>query len=215
MNSLFNITARAKQLALALEEGELTQDLENELVINQNELQIKAENYGYVIKSLEGDVTIIDEEIKRLRGLKEAKTNAIERMKEAVVNAFQVYGITEVKSPTLKLSLRRSESVEVINQDQLPECFVKAKTNAIERMKGAVENAFQIYGITEVKSPTLKLSLRRSESVEVINHDQLPEAFVKAKTTYTPDKGAIKDAIKSGLTVEGAVLVENLNLQIK
>ena len=161
MNSLFNITARAKQLALALEEGELTPDLENELVINQNELQIKSENYAYAIKSLEGDVSIIDEEIKRLRALKEAKTNAIERMKEAVVNAFQVYGITEVKSATLKLSLRRSESVEVINQDQLPECFVKAKT------------------------------------------------------TYTPDKVAIKDAIKSGLTVEGAVIVENFSLQIK
>jgi hypothetical protein len=161
MNSLFNITARAKQLALALEEGELTPDLENELVINQNELQIKAENYGYAVRSLEGDVSIIDEEIKRLRALKEAKTNAIERMKEAVVNAFQVYGITEVKSPTLKLSLRRSESVEVINQDQLP------------------------------------------------------DAFVKSKTTYTPDKVAIKDAIKSGLTVEGAVIVENFSLQIK
>jgi hypothetical protein len=161
MNSLFNITARAQQLALALEEGELTPDLENELVINQNDLQIKAENYAYAIKSLEGDVSIIDEEIKRLRALKEAKTNAIERMKEAVENAFKIYGITEVKSPTLKLSLRRSESVEVINQDQLPECFVKAKT------------------------------------------------------TYTPDKLAIKDAIKSGLTVEGAVIVENLNLQIK
>jgi hypothetical protein len=161
MNSLFNITARAQQLALALEEGELTPDLENELVINQNELQIKAESYAYAIKSLEGDVSIIDEEIKRLRALKEAKTNAIERMKEAVVNAFKVYGITEVKSPTLKLSLRRSEAVEVINQDQLP------------------------------------------------------EVFVKAKTTYTPDKVAIKDAIKSGLTVEGAVIVENFNLQIK
>jgi hypothetical protein len=161
MNSLFNITTRARQLALALEEGELTPDLENELIINQNELQIKAESYAYAIKSLEGDVSIIDEEIKRLRALKEAKNNAIERMKEAVVNAFQVYGITEVKSPTLKLSLRRSEAVEVINQDQLPECFVKAKT------------------------------------------------------TYTPDKVAIKDAIKSGLTVEGAVIVENFSLQIK
>ena len=161
MNSLFNITAKARQIALALENDELTPELENELVINQNELQIKAESYAYAIKSLEGDVSIIDEEIKRLRALKEAKTNAIERMKEAVVNAFQIYGITEVKSPTLKLSLRRSESVEVINQDQLPECFVKAKT------------------------------------------------------TYTPDKVAIKDAIKSGLTVEGAVIVENFSLQIK
>jgi hypothetical protein len=161
MNSLFNITARAKQLALALEEGELTPDLENELVINQNELQIKAENYAYAIKSLEGDVSIIDEEIKRLRALKEAKTNAIDRMKEAVLNAFQVYGITEVKSPTLKLSLRRSEAVQVTNENQLS------------------------------------------------------GGYLREKITFTPDKELIKAAIKAGKTVEGAVLVENFSLQIK
>jgi hypothetical protein len=161
MNTLFNITARAQQLALALEEGELTPELENELVINQNELQIKAENYGYAVRSLEGDVSIIDEEIKRLRALKEAKTNAI------------------------------------------------------ERMKGAVVNAFQIYGITEVKSPTLKLSLRRSESVDIIWEDGLSKQYWREKIVRTPDKEVIKAAIKAGKTVEGAVIVENFSLQIK
>jgi len=161
MNSLFNITSRAKELALALEEGELTPDLENELAINQNDLQIKAENYAYAIKSLEGDVSIIDEEIKRLRALKDAKNNAIDRMKEAVINAFQIYGITEVKSPTLKLSLRRSEAIQVISEDQLS------------------------------------------------------EAYVREKVVRTPDKELIKIAIKAGKTVEGAVLVENFNLHIK
>jgi hypothetical protein len=161
MNTLFNITARAQQLARALEEDELTPELENELVINQQELQIKAENYAYAIKSLEGDVSIIDEEIKRLKGLKDAKINAI------------------------------------------------------DRMKGAVVNAFQIYGITEVKSATLKLSLRRSESVEVVNIDQLPESLVTVKKTISADKVKIKEQIKNGVPVEGAVIVENYSLQIK
>jgi phage terminase small subunit len=161
MNTLFNITARAQQLARALEDDELTPELENELVINQQELQIKAENYAYAIKSLEGDVSIIDEEIKRLKGLKDAKNNAI------------------------------------------------------DRMKGSVVNAFQIYGITEVKSATLKLSLRRSEAVEVISIDQLPENLVTVKKTVSADKVKIKEAIKNGVPVEGAVIVENFNLQIK
>jgi len=161
MNSLFNITARAQQLARALEEDELTPELENELVINQQELQIKSENYAYAIKSLEGDVSIIDEEIKRLKGLKDAKINAI------------------------------------------------------DRMKGSVVNAFQIYGITEVKSATLKLSLRRSEAVEVVNIDQLPESLVTVKKTVSADKVKIKEAIKNGVPVQGAVIVENFNLIIK
>lgn len=161
MNTLFNITARAQQLARALEEGELTPELENELVINQNELQEKATNYAYAIKSLESDIDTIDIEMKRLRALKEAKTNAA------------------------------------------------------DRMKGCVVNAFQIYGITEVKSATLKLSLRRSEAVEVISIDQLPESLIVVKKTVSADKVKIKEQIKNGIPVEGAVLVENFNLQIK
>jgi hypothetical protein len=161
MNTLFNITARAQQLARALEEDDLTPELENELVINQNELQEKGINYAYAIKSLESDIDIIDNEMKRLRALKEVKTNAIDRMKDAVVNAFQ------------------------------------------------------IYGITEVKSATLKLSLRRSESVEVVNIDQLPENLITVKKTVSPDKVKIKEAIKNGVPVVGAVIVENYSLQIK
>jgi hypothetical protein len=82
-------------------------------------------------------------------------------------------------------------------------------------MKDAVVNAFQIYGITEVKSATLKLSLRRSEAVEVVNIDQLPESLVTVKKTVSADKLKIKEAIKAGQNVEGANLIENYSLQIK
>lgn len=161
MSNLFQITEKARQLSLALESGELTPDLERELVINQQGLQQKALDYAYVVKSLESDVSIIDEEIKRLKALKDAKTNAIERMKESVLNAMQIYGITEVKSATLKLSLRRSESVSV---------------------------------------PMAEL---------------LPKEFLTVKEVVTPNKIAIKEAIKSGLTVPGAMIEENYSLQIK
>ena len=76
-------------------------------------------------------------------------------------------------------------------------------------------NAFQIYGITEVRSATLKLSLRRSESIEVVNIDQLPESLTVVKKTVSADKVKIKEQIKNGIPVEGAVLVENFSLQIK
>jgi hypothetical protein len=82
-------------------------------------------------------------------------------------------------------------------------------------MKGSVVNAFQIYGITEVKSATLKLSLRRSEAVEVVNIDQLPESLVTVKKTVSAYKVKIKEAIKNGVLVQGAVIVENYSLQIK
>jgi hypothetical protein len=50
--SLFNISKEAIELASLLEEGEYTPEIEQALAINQNELQEKAINYGYVVKSL-------------------------------------------------------------------------------------------------------------------------------------------------------------------
>jgi hypothetical protein len=159
--SLFNISKEAIELASLLEEGEYTPEIEQALAINQNELQEKAINYGYVVKSLESDVSAIDEEIKRLRSLKEAKTNAIDRMKSSVLNAMQIYGLKKIESPTLNVSIRESESVEV-------------------------------------------------HSLE-----QLPDTFKTTKVTVSADKVSIKKAIKDGVNIEGAVIVTNSNLQIK
>jgi hypothetical protein len=161
MKSLFNITAEALQLASDLEEGEITAELETSLVINQEELQQKAINYAYVIKTVEYDISAIDEELKRLQAVKKAKNNVIDRMKESVVNAMGIYCMEKISSPTMNLSLRRSESVEV--------------------------------DLTEA----------------------LPDDFKITKTTVTPDKVAIKQAIKQGENITGATLKVNYSLQIK
>jgi hypothetical protein len=161
MKSLYNITAEALNLASALEEGEITPELENSLIINQTELQDKAINYAYVIRTVEIDVDAIDEELKRLQAIKKAKNNVIDRMKESVVNAMGIYGIEKINTPTLNISLRKSESIEIVNESQLADNY---KTE---------------------------------------------------KITYSPDKTRIKNAIKEGVEVEGAVLVTKFNLQIK
>jgi hypothetical protein len=70
-------------------------------------------------------------------------------------------------------------------------------------------------GIDKIESSLFKLSLRRSESVEVISIDQLPESLTVVKKTVSADKLKIKEQIKNGIHVEGAVLVENFNLTIK
>jgi hypothetical protein len=159
--SLYTISREAIEIASQLEEGELTPDMETALSINQNELQEKAINYAYCIKSMEDDVTAINEEIKRLQSIKTAKSNAAERMKESISNAMEIYGIDKVTSPTLNLSFRKSESVEV-------------------------------------------------DLVEALSND-----FKIIKTTVTADKVAIKQAIKQGENITGARIVEKFNLQIK
>ena len=161
MKSIYVISEEARNLAFSLEEGEFTPEMELALVINQNEIQEKAINYGFVLKTFEGDVSLIIEEIKRLTAIKKAKENAIDRMKDAVLSAMQIYGIEKISSPTMNISIRRTESIEV---------------------------------------PLLEL---------------LDDRFVTEKIVKSADKIGIKKAIKDGEMIEGAFIKANYNLQIK
>lgn len=93
--------------------GEITPENEQQLAINRDQLEAKGRSYGYVIKSLESDIDTIDAEIKRLSALKQSRNKTIDRLKEVVKNAMEMYDITEIKTPTLKINFRKSESVEV------------------------------------------------------------------------------------------------------
>jgi hypothetical protein len=159
--NLYEITREALELASLLETEELTPELEEMLVINQEQLQAKAGNYAKVIANIQGDSDAIDAEIKRLKAMKESKDRAVTRLKDAVKNAMMVSGIDKIESPLFKLSLRRSEAVEV----EVPEA--------------------------------------------------LPIDWQVKKVTITADKVAIKQAIKEGYSITGARIIENFSLQIK
>ena len=59
------------------------------------------------------------------------------------------------------------------------------------------------------------VSFRRSEQIIIPDENAVPAEFRKESVTYTPDKMAIKTAIKAGREIAGCQLVENLNVQIK
>ena len=159
--NLYEITQEAQYLAVLLETEELTAELEEALIINQDQLQTKAVNYAKVITNYQAESDAIDQEIKRLRAMKDSREKKIEWLKESVKKAMLVSGIEKVESPLFKLSVRRSEAVEV----------------------------------------------------DVV--EALPSAFQNVKNVVTADKVAIKEAIKRGEFVMGARIIENFNLQIK
>lgn len=107
--------------------GELTPELETAISINKEQLQNKGINYGYVIKSLESDITAIDEEIKRLNALKSSRNKTVNLLKNTIKEAMQLYGIEELKTPTLKINFRKSESVEV-DTDMVLDMYCNFKT---------------------------------------------------------------------------------------
>ena len=91
----------------------------------------------------------------------------------------------------------------------------KVRSNLTDRLKNTVSSAMQLYEVEKIETPLIKLSFRNSESVEITNEQQLDACFIVTKTVTTPDKKAIKDAIKNGEIVTGATISYNRNLQIK
>lgn len=161
--NIFQIESEYLELANQLIEsgGECSPELELQLTINQDQLEQKARGYGFVVKQMENDISIIDAEIKRLNELK------------------------------------------------------KSRLKTIDRLETTVSNAMQLYQIEKLETPTLKISFRKSESIEIDNEGDIPAQFLKEKITYTIDKVAIKEAIKKGEVVIGARLQQNKNIQIK
>ena len=90
----------------------------------------------------------------------------------------------------------------------------KRNNKLIDRLKESMKMALEIFWESK-KIDTFTLSLRKSKSVEIIDADVIPESFRVIKTSETINKTEIKKAIESGVTVPGATIKENNNLQIK
>jgi hypothetical protein len=159
--NLYQITQEAQYLAALLETEELTPELEAELLINQEQLQSKGINYAKVIANYQSESDAIDAEIKRLKAMKESRDKKVNWLTESLKKAMLVSGIEKIESPLFKISLRRSEAVEV----------------------------------------------------DVV--EALPASFQNVKNVVTADKMAIKESIKKGENVFGARIVENFNISIK
>lgn len=123
--NIFNIQNEYKELINQLIDngGELTPELELSLQINKDQLSSKSENYGYVIKQLDCEIDIIDNEIKRLQQLKKVRQNSIGRLKANIEMAMNTYEIDEINTPLIKINFRKSESVEVEDINELPQMF--------------------------------------------------------------------------------------------
>ena len=90
----------------------------------------------------------------------------------------------------------------------------KRNDKLVDRLKESMKFALETFGESK-KVDTFTLSLRKSKSVEIIDAEIIPADYRITKTTEMINKTEIKKAIESGLTVAGATIKENHNLQIK
>lgn len=127
------------------------------------------------------------------------------------------------------LGMERDAKIENIG------CWIKNLESDAEALKAEAKNMTERAKRAERKADSLKryltaaldgekfnstrcaISWRRSVSVEIDEAEipELPEQYIRTKTTVEPDKAAIKDALKAGEYIEGCRLVERNNISIK
>lgn len=109
----------------------------------------------------------------------------------------------------IKNLLSDAEAIKA-EKDKLAE-RQKACENKAKNLK---EYLSKFLGGQKFKTPKVSISYRKSESVEVTDISKLDDDYLKFAEP-TVDKTKVKKALKAGTTLQGVVLVENQNIQIK
>ena len=160
--NIFNIQNEYKLLVSELIEngGELTPELELSLQINKDQLQSKSENYAYIIKQIDAECDIIDNEIKRLQQAKKVRENTVDRLKSTLTTAMNTFEVTEIKTPLIKINFRKSESVIVYDVNSLPQMFKTIKVTETPdkaKIKEVIKNGDTVVGAELVISQNLQI----------------------------------------------------------
>lgn len=125
-----------------------------------------------------------------------------------------------------ELELAKKEKIENIAlyyKNMVSEAeALKAEKNAFaEREKQARAKAESLkklldneLGGNKFETTRVKISYRKSTAVAVDEH-KLPAKWTNVVETRTPDKNRIKEALKAGESIDGVILIENNNIQVK
>lgn len=166
--TLFQIAAEYRHITdVLMDSGADEQTLRDTLEGEAWPLELKAQNYGFVIRNLQATAVSIKEAEEQMK----ARRQAIEKRAAALV----------------------------------------------ERLKTGLE----IAGVQKLETPHFALTIKKNPpSVEVWDERQIPPEFMRIPPpppppAPAPDKAAIKDAIKAGKDVPGALLAQGTRLEIK
>ena len=141
-------------------EGEMTEELQDALAINEKDLQKKSDGYVAVINKLDAETAFIDSEVKRLQAQKKVRENAKERLKNALSDAMHTYGLEEIKTHLNKINFRKSEAVVIsVTPEELPKKLQVWKCESISKVeiKKMLKSGEEFAGVELVQNKSLQI----------------------------------------------------------
>lgn len=109
--------------------------------------------------------------------------------------------------------LIKNLKAEVEALDAEEKAFKERKQSANKRLESLKNYIGNYLNGTKFETTRVKVSFRKSESLEIADDAKIPEEYMKYKPEV--NKTDLKKAVKNGLELEGVSIVQKNNIQVK
>jgi hypothetical protein len=122
---LYDLTGQYLALQRVAEEG---LDVTAELALIEDAIEAKVRGVAAVLRNLDADESVLSAEVARLDAKLNAVRNSKRRLKDGIRDLMVAAGVERVKAPQFTMYLSETESVEVVDESQVPAEYVRTKT---------------------------------------------------------------------------------------
>lgn len=91
----------------------------------------------------------------------------------------------------------------------------KSKEKRVESLKAYLMDSMIKLGTNKIEDETVTVRLNSSKSVNPVNVELIPTEYISQKVEIKPDLRKIGAAIKNGLVIPGAELVEKYSVTVR
>ena len=141
------MTDNSNQLAIWTEE--LTQDLKD-----------KSTNVIAVVRNQELTIEALDNEIKRLRAMKDSLEKKLNKFECYIKNVMVVNGIEKIETPIGTIKFTKSTTTEIYDESLIDKKFIEVVTTekiSKEKIKAALKAGEEVQGAKLVENKNLKI----------------------------------------------------------
>ncbi|MBQ6264928.1 MAG: siphovirus Gp157 family protein [Clostridia bacterium] len=130
--TLYEMTEQAMALYELLQNDEIDEQAVADTLeaIGANE---KIETYCKLIRQFEADKEAVKSEIDRMKAKKEAAENAVERLKNGILEFMAATDTTKADIGLFKLSVTESKAVDIIDESKIPQKFKIPQPDKIDK----------------------------------------------------------------------------------
>lgn len=133
--TLYELTGQMMELKDMMEDTTIDQQtIKDTLEGVEMEIEEKADGYAKIMKSIEGDIDILDKEIKRLTDKKKTLKTNVESLKKNLENAMLAVDKRKFKTNLFSFGIQKNPpSVVIDDETKIPKDFLIEKEPELDR----------------------------------------------------------------------------------